>query len=136
MILAAVAGMVIAGLLLAWAGLASLYFLPVWVLGFFANRDLSLGGSWRLAGAAVLPGALILTTALFFYGLGALDPVRFLVAVALHLVIGWIYLLLAALKLRLHPAVIGPKNPFVPAQSREELQSSPSSDQDPPVPKT
>jgi len=101
------------------------------LLAFFANRDLSLGGSWRLAGAAHMPGALFLTTAIFFYGLGALDPVRLIVAVGLHVVISWIYLLLAPLKLRLHPAVMHAKNPFVPIPPH--LDAKPSPDQEPPV---
>jgi hypothetical protein len=130
-ILAGVAGFVMSALMLSWACLATLYFLPVWLLAFFANRDLSLGGSWRLAAAAHMPGALFLTTALFFYGLGVLDPVRLLVAVGLHLVISWIYLLLAPLKLRLHPAVMDAKNPFVPGPPH--LDAKPSPDQEPPV---
>ena len=35
------------GLLLIWAVLATFYFLPVWLVCFFVNRDLSLGASWK-----------------------------------------------------------------------------------------
>jgi hypothetical protein len=45
-------------LLISWSLLATMYFLPVWLLGFFANRDLDLRASWKLSGAALLPGAL------------------------------------------------------------------------------
>ena len=48
------------GCLLSWWLLATLYFLPVWLLGFFANRDLNFRQSWRLAGAALMPGALLM----------------------------------------------------------------------------
>src|SRR5207248_2397374 len=60
-ILAIVAGGVVLGLLSSWVALATLYFLPAWLLGFFANRFVTLQRSWRLAGAALMPGALFLT---------------------------------------------------------------------------
>ena len=82
---------VILGLLTGWSALATLYFLPVWLVGFFANRDLSLGGSWRLAGAALMPGALVLSCALLLYGFGFLDLVQLSFAATVHVVPGWIY---------------------------------------------
>ena len=119
-ILAAVTALVVGGLLISWIGLATVYFLPLWVAGFFANRDLNLGGSWRLAGAALMPGALLLTTALFFYGLGAVDPLRLLVAGGVHLVVGWFYALVSTFKLRPHPAVLPRgKNPFEISSQRQ-----------------
>ncbi len=45
------------GLLIVWAVLATIYCLPVWLLCFFANRDLNIFASWRLAAAALMPGA-------------------------------------------------------------------------------
>src|SRR5581483_8578296 len=42
------------GLLLSWIILATIYFLPVWLAGFFSNRNLSLGESWKLSSAALL----------------------------------------------------------------------------------
>ena len=121
-ILAIVAGLVVVGLMLGWALLATLYALPVWLVGFFANRDLTWPGSWRLAGAALMPGALLLTAAIFFYGLGALDPVRLIVAAALHVVVGWGYVLASPLCLPRHPAVpAAPANPFVvPVKHRDK----------------
>jgi hypothetical protein len=116
-ILAVVTGVVIIGLLISWAVLASVNFLPAWLAGFFANRDLSLVGSWRLAGAALMPGALFLTGAIVCYGLGALDLVRLGAAGALHLVLGWIYALLSPLRRPLHPAATASKNPFIPPKS-------------------
>jgi hypothetical protein len=114
-ILALVAGGTVVGLFVCWAGLASLYFLPAWLIGFFANRNLGLGASWRLSGAALMPGCLLLTTALFFYGLSLLDVVHLLVAVGLHLLVGWIYVVAAALASPRHPAVADVRpNPFVP----------------------
>jgi hypothetical protein len=104
---------VIAGLLLTWMALSTLYCGPVWLIGFFANRDVSLGGSWRLAGAALMPGALLLEFALLLYGAGVLDPLRLLVACAAHFVVGWVYLILSPFAVPLLPSAVAEKgNPF------------------------
>jgi hypothetical protein len=112
-ILAIVAGLVVAGLMTSWVCLATVYYLPVWLIGFFANRDCSLGGSWRLAGAALMPGALLMCAAIFLYGWGALDLVRLGVMGALHLVVGWIYLVVSPLCLPQQEAATTNLNPFV-----------------------
>jgi len=87
---AAVAGTVVY-LLFSWAVLATLYCGPVWLLGFFANRDLTLCGGWKLAGAAMMPGAFVMLVAIFFYGIGQLDLVQMGFALALHILMGWVY---------------------------------------------
>ena len=124
--------------MVSWAFLATLYFLPVWLIAFFANRHLSLRGSWRLAGAALMPGSFFLTTALLFYGLGVIDLVRVVVAAALHLIIGWVYLFASSLKLPPHPAEASlQKNPFA---SKPEGTKAPPEDApnriEPPSPST
>ena len=112
-LLAVAAGGVMVGLLLLWALLATAYSGAAWVLGFFANREATLRGSWRLAGAALMPGALFLSGAGVLYGLGTLDLVQLLAAGVLHLLIGWIYLLLSPWWLPRHPqAAEGKGNPF------------------------
>ena len=111
-ILAMAAGLVVVGLMVSWAGLATVYFLPVWLAGFFVNRDLSLRGSWRLAGAALMPGAMLMCAALFYYAWGGLDLVRLAAAGAVHLVMGWVYLLVSPLRLPRHPATAAKANPF------------------------
>jgi hypothetical protein len=117
-ILALVAGAVIVGLMFSWAALASVYYLPLWLIAFLMNRELSLAGSWRLAGAALLPGALLLTAATFAYTVGMLDLVRLLVAFALHFVLAFVYLGISLFKLDLHPEALPAKtNPFVPPPS-------------------
>ncbi|MEI7809152.1 MAG: hypothetical protein WCJ07_11780 [Verrucomicrobiota bacterium] len=99
------------GLLLIWAMLATIYWLPVWIICFFFNRDLGFRASWKLAGAALMPGALIMSGALLFYGLGACDLVQFCFAFAAHLVIAWIYLFIGPMFLsRAQPAA--KQNPF------------------------
>ena len=115
-ILAIVAGGAIVGLMLIWAALATLYWLPAWLLGFFTNRDLDSGGSLRLAGAGLMPGALFFSAAIVLYGLGGLDPVQLMLAACAHLVIGWIFIFLGVLALPRHPeASHTRKNPFQPS---------------------
>jgi len=84
---------VTAGLMLMWALLATVYFLPVWLIGFLANRDLRFRDSWKLAGAALLPGALLLTAAILLFDFGVLDLVELCFLVVAHVALGWIYLL-------------------------------------------
>ena len=99
------------GLLLTWMLLATIYWLPVWLVCFFSNRDLGLGASWKLAGAALMPGALLLSLSLVLYDLGCFDVLQLSLAFGLHLVLGWIYLFVSPMFLnRVLPA--GKKNPF------------------------
>jgi hypothetical protein len=108
----AIAAVVVA-LLLSWSLLATLYFGVAWLLAFFANRAITLGGCWRLAGAALMPGALFFSGAIILYGLGPLDHIRLLAAVVIHFVIGWLYLLVSPFFLPRHPEVAAQKpNPF------------------------
>ncbi|HTB82779.1 MAG TPA: hypothetical protein VK742_03925 [Candidatus Sulfotelmatobacter sp.] len=80
------------GLLLSWWLLTTLYFLPVWLVGFFTDRDLRPRAAWKMAGAALMPGALLFILGLWLYGLAMFDLVRLAFAFTMHLVIGWIYL--------------------------------------------
>jgi hypothetical protein len=99
-------------LLLSWWLLAALYFLPVWMLGFFTNRALNFRQSWRLAGAALMPGALLMTAAIVFYGIGFLGLISFLFVFGAHFLIGWIYLFFSLLFVLRAPAAPGRGNPF------------------------
>ena len=111
-ILAILGGLVVVTLLSSWACLATLYCLPAWLIGFFANRRCSLGGSWRLAGAALMPGALWMCVGIILYGLGLLDLVRLAAASAAHLLAGWVYLLVSPLCLPRLPTAAVKDNPF------------------------
>jgi hypothetical protein len=105
---------IIFALLLAWAFLATAYCGLVRLLGFFKDRDLNWARSWRLSSAALMPGALLLTAGIFFYGLGVVDLIRLLVLFILHLVLGWIYLAISPGFVPRLPAVRPPRvNPFV-----------------------
>lgn len=112
-ILAGAGTLVVLGLMASWALLAVLYSLPARLAAFFANRELNWRAGWRLASAALMPGALVLTAAIFLYGVSMLDFVRLGICAALHFVIGWIYLFASPLFLPRHPAApIIKGNPF------------------------
>ncbi len=106
-----------AGLLVSWWLLATAYFLPVWLLGFFANRDLNLRASWKLSGAALLPGALLLAAGIALYTAGLLDLVALGFVFAAHFALGWIYLFLGQLFLPRIPGTKPKSNPFKPAKA-------------------
>ena len=99
-------------LLASWWLLATLYFLPVWLLGFYANRDLNFRASWKLSGAALLPGALLMAAGVFLYDFGFLDLVSLGFVFAAHFALGWIYLLLSQLFLPRIPEMKTKGNPF------------------------
>ena len=103
-------------LLATWFVLATLYCGPVWLLGFFANRDLDLRASWKLAGAALMPGAFAMLAVILFYGLGLLDLVQMGFAFALHLLLGWVYLGLSTFFVPRIGAVPPGTNPFAPGK--------------------
>lgn len=113
-------------MLLAGIGLAvMLYLMAVWVvlgfilmwvpklIAFYADRQVTWLGSFKIACAAHLPGALFTAFIIVLYGLGALDLIRFLILFAVHLPIGWVYLLAAPIFLPKHPEkAVEQKNPF------------------------
>jgi hypothetical protein len=111
----AVSGMVIY-LLASWCVLATVYCTPVWLLGFFSNRDLTLKSSWKLAGAAVMPGAFAMLVAIFFYGIGMLDLVHMGFALALHVLLGWVYLGVSTFYVPRIGEAKEPANPFIPGK--------------------
>jgi hypothetical protein len=101
-----------AALLLVWWLLATLYFLPVWILGFFANRDLDFRACWKLSAAALMPGALLMAAGVLLFDFGFLDLVSFGFVFAAHFALGWIYLFLSQLFLPRIPETKTKANPF------------------------
>jgi hypothetical protein len=87
----ATAGMFV-GLLISWMVLATLYFVPVKLIALYEDRELRWGQSWRLAGAALLPGALFLIFGMLIYVLSSMALAQLGVVWVLHFVVGWIYL--------------------------------------------
>ncbi len=117
-----VAAATVLGLMLAWVTLATVYCAPLRLITFLANRDLNWGQSWRLAGAVLLPGALFLTAAIVCYSFNWIDLVRLGGAGVLHIVVGWIYLLLCPWFLpRVTTAGKVSGNPFAAAPSNETI---------------
>jgi hypothetical protein len=102
----------VAGLCLAWYVLATLYAVPAWLLALYSNRDLTLLESCRLAGAALLPGALLMAVGIVLYDFGVLDLVGLMFVAGGHLVLGWIYLAVSVLFLPKNPEAPARKNPF------------------------
>jgi hypothetical protein len=99
-------------LLLLWAVVAAIYMVPAKFIAWFADRYLSWGAAWRLASAALLPGALVAVGAVILYGWSVIDLVGLSFFGAVHLVIGWIYLAVGACKVtRLFPTD-SKRNPF------------------------
>jgi hypothetical protein len=101
-----------AGLLVTWWLLAAIYFLPAWLLGFFVNRDLNFRQSWKLSGAALLPGALVMAAGIVLYDFGAVDLVQFGFFFCAHFILGWIYLFVSLLFVPALPADLPKGNPF------------------------
>ena len=106
---------VAAALMASWYLLATLYAGPIWLLGFYLNRDLDWRRSWRFCGATLLPGAILMLFAISFYTLGVMDLVQLSFVYASHLVLGWVYLLVALFFVRRVGETSAPKNPFKPS---------------------
>lgn len=103
-----------------WLLLATLYCPLARIYAFYKDREITLGGSWKLAAAALLPGALLIAAGIVLYGLGVLDLDRFVLLWLLHWVMGWVYLLVAPLRLPRTPdAAPTKRDPFgLPRASR------------------
>jgi len=112
-IAAAAAIACVLGLLLSWNLLAAIYCVPVRIITLYENRDLGWRSSWKLAGAALLPGALFLTAGIAACALHFVGLVQLGVCFVLHVVIGWIYLFISPLFLpRVGAGVPARRNPF------------------------
>jgi hypothetical protein len=104
---------VVVWLLTSWLLLATLYCPVARIYAFFKDRQLTVLGSWKLASAALLPGALLTVAGIVLYGLGLIDLLEFLYLWVLHLLLGWVYLFVSPLRLpRASDAVSAPRDPF------------------------
>jgi hypothetical protein len=99
-------------LLFAWWILASACFLLVWLLAFFADRQLTTGGSWRLCGAALLAGAALLIAGVVGYGSGVLDLIRLLAVALVHVLLSCVLIVWAVFVLPPVKPKVAP-NPFL-----------------------
>ncbi len=112
-ILAGAAALTAFGLMIFWTVMATIYCALVRAITFLGNRDLNWGQSWRLSGAALMPGALLLIVGVICHGLNLTDLIQLGGIAFLHLAAGWIYLLVSPLFLPSHPAADAAReNPF------------------------
>jgi hypothetical protein len=118
---------VIAGTALAllaiWTLLALVYVGPVWLLGFYANRNLDFPSAWRLCGASLMPGALVMCVGIASYGAGLFNLPELGAAFVLHLLVGWLYVAISPSCLEPHPELKGtPRNPFKKTEAAEPAE--------------
>jgi hypothetical protein len=112
-ILAAVGATVVLGLWICWSLLALPYAVVARFVGLWFDARLTWPGAWRLAAATLLPGALVMAGAIAVYGGQRLNLVGLLLAVPIHIVIGWGYLLVAPARLpRVRAVQTKSSNPF------------------------
>ena len=74
-----------------WWVVAILYVPLVKVFALFADRQITWLGSWRLSGAALLPGGLLLAVGILLYGFGVIDLFRLGLLYALHAIAGPVF---------------------------------------------
>ncbi|EEF57312.1 hypothetical protein [Pedosphaera parvula] len=111
----------IVGLMICWTVLATLYFVPIKIISFFQNRDLQWRGSWKLAGAAQMPGALFFTCVVVAFTLNWFDLIGLAGFAVIHLLIGWLYLFVSPLFLSRDPLVApATTNPFIKEGSSQK----------------
>jgi hypothetical protein len=123
----AVAGLAtIFSLLVLWWSTAFLYLPLVKLIAFFGDRTVTARGAWKLSGAALLPGALVVALSIILYGFGAVDLLRFALLFALHIVCGLVFAIAS-------PCFLAPvtnprsgKNPFDRAEADRPPKREPS----------
>ncbi|MEO7300876.1 MAG: hypothetical protein ABI042_20105 [Verrucomicrobiota bacterium] len=111
-LIASVAGFTI---WMTWIFLGLIYAPVAKLIAYFNDRELSWSGSWRLASAVQMPGAILMCLTILFYGLQTFDLIRFLFFFTIHFFVAWIYLFWAPFSLPPIKAAISPtQNPFTP----------------------
>ena len=95
-----------------WWALALVYVPLVKFIAFFADRAVTWGGAWRVAAAALLPGACLVALALLLYGSGVIPLFQFGLLYALHIVAGLVFVITSPFFLPKISARPDVKNPF------------------------
>ena len=90
---------IVAALFASWLVLATFGGLVAWLIAYFKDRQLSGIGAWKLAGAALLPGALLIAAGIVLYGLGIVNLLQLLCIWIAHVPVGWAYLAAAPFRL-------------------------------------
>jgi hypothetical protein len=141
-VLAGVALATFVGLLLLWALLGTVLAVPLRAYALLVDRCATFAGCGKLAVAALLPGALIMGTAILAYGFGHLRVGELLILNGVHLLVGSAYLLISPLFLppgqptspfcdpplpatSENPFAVPPSQVDPPAQAPEQLSANP-----------
>lgn len=108
---------VIAQVTVTWWMLAALYAWPLGVLAFYADRRLTLSGAWKLAAAALLPGAVLMDAAILAYAFRYLVFFQLLSIGVIHFAVGWAFAIGACMSRPRLPVLTSvftasPSNPF------------------------
>jgi hypothetical protein len=90
---------IVAGQFASWMLLATIGCPVAWLIAYFKDRQLTVGGAWKLAAAALMPGALLVSVGVVLYGLGILDLLRLLLLWIAHVPLGMVYLATAPFRL-------------------------------------
>ena len=101
--------------LLSWLALATVLAPALRLLGFYLDRELSLGAAWRLLLVAWLPGGLLFAMSIFLYGVQRLHPAAMAVIGLTHVLVGVVYAAGALTRVgRVHEPAAPRGNPFQP----------------------
>lgn len=105
-------------LMASWFGLALSYFIPARVAAFYADKDVTVFGAWKLCMAGLMPGAILLSIGLLLYGLAQIRLLELLGAFVLHFIVGLLFITGGIL--RLPPVEHKVQNPFEPEPEETE----------------
>ncbi len=104
---------VIVGMFASWFGLSLAAMLPLRLLAYLNDREATPLGCWRLAFAALMPGAVLMAFAIALYGAEEIELTDLLVAWPVHLVVGLVYAIGGVLCLPwVTPTALKTANPF------------------------
>lgn len=104
---------ILAGMFASWLALSVAAMLPLRLLAYLTDRETTPSGCWRLAFAALMPGAALMALAIVLYGAEQIELTDLLVAWPVHLVVGLVYAIGGVLCLPwVTPAALKTENPF------------------------
>lgn len=102
-----------AGLMVTWVCLSTFYCAVPKIFAYFADRQLTFGGAWKMCAAGLLSGALLADAGMILFALGWIDLNRFLAVFTLHFLVPCVYIALSVLHLDLTSVRVEQKrNPF------------------------
>lgn len=103
---------VAAALMATWGALALVYMFPVRIIAYYADREMTLGGAWRVASMALMPGAFTMIASILLYATEWIDLIGLFACVLLHFIVGWLYVLIAPCHVKKASAEEPANNPF------------------------